>query len=52
MTTLSALKIEMAPAQLDAEMALGDRLRHLDVCALLADALPGTTARGIEPTVG
>jgi predicted ATPase/DNA-binding winged helix-turn-helix (wHTH) protein len=50
--TLSSLQIELASAQLDAEMALGDRLRHLDVCALLADALPGATARGREPSVG
>ncbi|HEX4510488.1 MAG TPA: hypothetical protein VH328_10425, partial [Burkholderiaceae bacterium] len=50
--TLSSLRLELAPAQLDAELTLGGRLRHLDVCALLADALPETTARGNEAPIG
>jgi len=50
--TLASLQVELAPAQLDAEMALGDRLRHLDVCALLVDALVGAAAHGNEPAVG
>jgi predicted ATPase/DNA-binding winged helix-turn-helix (wHTH) protein len=45
--TLASLQTELAPAQLAAEMAVGDRMRHLDVCALLADAL-----RGDEPIAG
>ena len=39
--TLASLQSKLAPAQLAAEMALGDRLRHLDVCVLLAEALHG-----------
>jgi predicted ATPase/DNA-binding winged helix-turn-helix (wHTH) protein len=52
MATLSSLKIDMAPARLEAEMALGDRLRHLDVCAVLADALAGAAADGHGPARG
>jgi tetratricopeptide (TPR) repeat protein len=50
--TMSSLQTELAPAQLDAEMALGERLRHLDVCALLADALAGAATHGNEPVAG
>jgi predicted ATPase len=52
--TLAALQTQLPAAQLSAEMALGDRLRYLDVCALLAEALvgaagepPGSSAAGI-----
>ena len=52
--TLAALQTQLPAAQLSAEMALGDRLSYLDVCALLAEALvgaagepPGSSSAGI-----
>ncbi len=44
--TLSALQTELTAAQLSAEMALGDSLGCLDVCALLAQALAEPSHRG------
>ena len=38
-STLAALQTELPVAQLAAELALGESLSYLDVCALLADAL-------------
>jgi hypothetical protein len=42
--TLAALQTQLPSPQLSAEMALGDRLGHLDVCALMAEALAGGAA--------
>jgi predicted ATPase/DNA-binding winged helix-turn-helix (wHTH) protein len=52
LATLSSLQVELAPAQLEAEMALGERLGHSDVCALLADALAGAGAHRDEDSAG
>jgi len=39
-TTLEGLRTVLPRERLDAEMALGEDLTWLDVCALLANALP------------
>lgn len=45
---LASLQAELGPAQLAAEMALGDQLRHIDVCSLLADGLAGAATYGSD----
>jgi predicted ATPase/DNA-binding winged helix-turn-helix (wHTH) protein len=52
MKTLSSLQIKLKPAQLDAQMALGEQLRYLDVCAMLGDALSQTSQAGRVPAAG
>ncbi len=41
-TTLASLRTALPKESLSAEMALGEGLGWLDVCALLADALHGS----------
>ena len=51
-TTLASLRTALPKESLSAEMALGEGLGWLDVCALLADALHGPAAVSGQPTAG